>query len=532
MKLSYLIRVPLIALLIIFLTACEKGNGGKQEEDKPTLNVDPYYSTITFSNDGKKVTYNGVDVHPTFDVTTNQDSWYATVNPEASDWCKLEKSASSFTVSVPLEPFAAMPEPATVTVTAGDALPITFSVKWAEKERSGISIDPEIRGSISFSYDGRKLFMEGNEISSEFTVSAPQGATWGVRLKPSKSWCTYEKSGDNTFRLKAINNHRPLSPEPVEVTLFSSITSDITFTVTQNGYTGPDVYILGVEYDKEDNNSVHYWKNGARTSIATGPQAWARDITLSTDDVYIAGCITKEGDGNTSALYWKNGETVYLTDGTSSAEAFAICIDNGVVFTAGKEDGKGKYWMNGQDVSLEVPEGTDYMTITGIGIVNGDVYISGSIRKGEYQAAYWKNGEISLLNDTYTSGMYISGDDVYISGYSGKYWKNGSEVVISNQSSLVIESIYVNQNDVYLTSYNNLNTIYWKNGVPKDLGLNVLGVLPISTTGIATVGEDIHIVAYAGYNAYNMAPRYWINGVLTTLDNSSVTELAGIVIVE
>ena len=80
---------------------------------------------------------------------------------------------------------------------------------------------------------------------------------------------------------------------------------------------------------------------------------------------------------------------------------------------------------------------------TGIGVSGNDVYVSGY---GDYKAKYWKNGSPVNLTDGKFEGqatsLCIANGDVYIVGYdydTPKYWKNGVAHVIQpepwNQSA-------------------------------------------------------------------------------------------------
>jgi len=109
-----------------------------------------------------------------------------------------------------------------------------------------------------------------------------------------------------------------------------------------------------------------------------------------------------------------------------------------------------------------------------IGVIDGTVYVAGlSLTHG---SAYWVNGqETPLPGGGYVNAMAISGNDVYIAGFTAygpdqaAYWKNGQLVTLPNGSSAT--GITVAGNDVYVCGNGgNNNAVYWKNGVIHILG--------------------------------------------------------------
>lgn len=96
------------------------------------------------------------------------------------------------------------------------------------------------------------------------------------------------------------------------------------------------------------------------------------------------------------------------------------------------------YWKNSEAVILDERYGEVHQ-ITKSG---QDVYAVGLFNKynsnsGLHTAAYWKNGELfELENFAQAYGIYIAGDDVYVTGSVGQvpidykpcYWKNGVRV--------------------------------------------------------------------------------------------------------
>jgi hypothetical protein len=261
-----------------------------------------------------------------------------------------------------------------------------------------------------------------------------------------------------------------------------------------------------------------YWKNEIAIALpgATNPTS----ISVSDKDIYIAG-FGNNGNYN-YAVYWKNGIETKLTDGTSNATAQAICVSNTDVYVAGQISDSfgasfGVYWKNG--VINSIPNS---VRTTSIKVVGSDVYVTGAmanppndgywkngvlinlphsfyvndittrgadvyavgavldpIPEAVPKAAFWKNGEVTLLNDgTYATSIAVSGSDVHIGGYyyhtgtpTALYWKNEEVTFLGEGRAL---SISILGSDVYLCGIDGSNIpVYWKNGVPTQLPINL-----------------------------------------------------------
>jgi len=208
-------------------------------------------------------------------------------------------------------------------------------------------------------------------------------------------------------------------------------------------------------------------------------------------------------------------------------------------------------------------------------VAGPDVYLAGMVgydfskgvpskpASGRYLQGYlpvlWKNGIpqtlpakplISPLADTleqyacYVSGLYISGNDVYVAGgnlddtkgdpstylFAG-YWKNGVYVNLStglvDSNAVYIDrhpqtsGIFVSGNDVYVAGYGTGETfpqaLYWKNGVVHKIG--PVGLTNSAALCIYASGDDV----YVGGHIYENGITYgtvWKNGVETRLANS------------
>ncbi len=237
---------------------------------------------------------------------------------------------------------------------------------------------------------------------------------------------------------------------PTYLTGDSGTAMAYSIAVSQN-----DVYVAGFERSGIV-DVAKYWKNGTGIVLTDSPiSGIASAIAVSGRDVYVAGTvsrlqITPPGrgrtmpfdirSGNTSsassyispiATYWKNGSPIQLTNGTYPAYATSIAISGNDVYVAGYvvqgANTKAIYWKNG----IEAGPGTDSRNSSATGIAisaSGDVYMVGieanSDNSGDI-ATCWKNGVASSLAgdtlNTFAESVFISGNDVYVAGYSWDY---------------------------------------------------------------------------------------------------------------
>lgn len=123
-----------------------------------------------------------------------------------------------------------------------------------------------------------------------------------------------------------------------------------------NGCTLKAIYVRGTDVfaaGYTDGTVLRYWKNGVPTdiSIPAGSSAFIDGMTVSNDDVYLAGW---ESNGSMAvAKYWKNGAGVPLGDGIRLSRAHAITVSGTDIYVAGEMQGPGTFsefatvWKNG-----------------------------------------------------------------------------------------------------------------------------------------------------------------------------------------
>ena len=266
-------------------------------------------------------------------------------------------------------------------------------------------------------------------------------------------------------------------------------------------------------------------------------------------NVYIAG------SNGESAVLWSNGQGTIFPYET----AYGVAVSGNEVYVIGSRDNQYCYWKAGQPETPIILEehssgpslpptlalpfmGNTFPTPlygNAIAISGSDVYAGNTSTSSGY---YWKNGQrVSLPDEGYTTGITVSGNDVYMAGYTGTdgaydavYWKNGQKVVLANNASST--GIVVSGNDVYvcgftITGGSRANAVYWKNGqqitlsaqdVPEQSAYASAGSY---ATGIAVHGNDVYVCGNFVPTS-NLWPSavYWKNGqqiILAAVDDSS-----------
>jgi len=296
----------------------------------------------------------------------------------------------------------------------------------------------------------------------------------------------------------------------------------------------------------------------------------------SNSNVYLAGAI-ENSNRITIASYWKNGDYFPLTDGSEASEVNCMAVTSSDVWIGGWDwtllPTTGVVWRNGKEllsstfgeVLAIAAQGTDFYSTyidvtngkwvytkngianaitdtalnigpTGMFIQGNDVYISGSSsydpaptelnKHLEQHAEYWKNGKLLFrehARDTRALAIYVNQTDVYLCGFlqqdtssiNACYWKNGELIPLtSGNHNAIAFSIFIAGTDVYIAGYDNFKAVYWKNGVAIPL---TDGTKMSSANSIFVKGPDVHIGGHENYH-----PAYWKNNVKQSISNQDM----------
>lgn len=306
--------------------------------------------------------------------------------------------------------------------------------------------------------------------------------------------------------------------------------STVSITSRNNKADAPSVHVVGFQKNSYF-FTAKYWNNGIvqHLSDESGCYAWANDVFVSDDDVYIVG-YEYNAAGRGIVRLWKNGVGQDITDGTKFARPHSISVSNGDVYIVGEEGWQAKLWKNG--IGQELTEGNSSSDATSVYVSGDDVFVSINQRNTENTLIIklWKNGIIQDLTDESTHAsarsVYVSDNDVYVAGggwnaqnrYIAKLWKNGVEQEldsgIGNDFSLA-NSVFVSDGDVYVAGYE-YNAVgrcvarLWKNGKAHN---HTDGISNAWALSVFVSNSDIYVSGH-GYNGEGKPVAIlWKNGI-------------------
>ena len=223
-----------VAVMAVVLSCNDKEKVSYSE--LATLSVIPSVNDIVFDADGKTATVAGATIATplSFIVETNQSQWEVTNNPS---WIIINRRVGVQQFNMTVQPAGfTPPEPAEITVKAGDATPFTIRVRQLGLTPA-LLVTPEYRDVI-FSFDGIPFK------PAAFFVTTNASEPWDAVLS-DESWLTLTKEG-NMFSLTAAEN---TGYEPF---------ADVIVTVTAGE--APPVYITVIQeqvpYEVNNNDII------------------------------------------------------------------------------------------------------------------------------------------------------------------------------------------------------------------------------------------------------------------------------------
>ena len=322
---------------------------------------------------------------------------------------------------------------------------------------------------------------------------------------------------------------------------------------------GHDVYIVG-----SYGGSACYWLNGFRIELPGGDRA--TDVFVVEGNVYISGTCGE------NACYWINEERFDLPGAWGEGEA--IAVDGDDIYVAGWFENGSCYWKNGTQTTLTTNRDSQAFAI---GVRNnGDIYVGGYYMNNHhyYIPCFWKNGNnrtnLPALEDGEVNDMtfdeignmrYYAGYTTNLDNFSGYppkacYWRhtNRNDLPLGGSNIDIYGSyahgITISGEDVYLAGYTNRYEFvgeeehtggdfpqYWKNNNIYDLEGG-----PITEFGtgaaydIRVLDQEVLVVGVATmgptYNDIGESACYWLNGELQYLEpiNGILSEAKGVFI--
>lgn len=287
-----------------------------------------------------------------------------------------------------------------------------------------------------------------------------------------------------------------------------------------------EVFVAGTETDNVSGKETStVWKNGVISTQATSTNhTYARAVYVDGSDVYTTGY---ENDGVWKWKVWKNGALLYTYFDGEPTDGSAIAIFGGDVYTAGHfySPGVNKHYavaFKNQQPLYILTDGNQQAEATGIAVSGNDVYITGYDGN---ETKLWKNGVLVPLNNAsgyHGTALTIKGSDVYVLGNGQSFplkirmWKNGvSTDIASGSGDALGKSIAVSDNnDVYIAGHEILNGKWaarlWKNGTPSTLND---GTKHAYANAVTVKGNDVYVSGSErdANNSLEYA-RVWKNG--------------------
>jgi len=375
----------------------------------------------------------------------------------------------------------------------------------------------------------------GNVTADGGATITARGVCWSTTANPVATGIhTTDGSGTGTFT-SALTNL--IAGTTYHVRAYATNSAGTAYGGDSVFTTAHDIYVGGYQHIGSGTVEVAtIWKNGIATTLTSGVyDAYVTSVFVSGQDVYAVGTETQIGPAGLTpyAMLWKNGVPTRLSDKWSGAKS--VYVSGTDVYVGGAEDSYAAFWKNGV-VTVLSSGAADYGAINGVFVYGTDVYLAGgSALSGAY---VWKNGIVTTLgsstpgNSVSLRGIFVSNGDVYVTGIINQVpnqdvaavWKNGVSTSLTNGNFYsYAQAVYVVNNDVYVTGIESdgtgLNTIrgkVWKNGVVTLLtGSNTGG------NAVSILNADVYVAGTANLTGANTA-NLWKNGVPTVLTPAGI----------
>ena len=194
-----------------------------------------------------------------------------------------------------------------------------------------------------------------------------------------------------------------------------------------------DIYACGY-----DGYKAVYWKNDQLYQLEE-TTSYGYGLFVDGNDVYVVG--SKPGTG---PMVWKNGVGELFSD--TGASINMVYVEGDDIYVGGEKNDCVAYWINDTLYESQT-EYESYLGTNGMAVHNGKVYLTGEDLIDydwyTFYAAYWVDGEFFTLKGdpaypSTASSIKFFGDDMYVAGKEkdyeiinhAAYWKNGEIVIL------------------------------------------------------------------------------------------------------
>lgn len=267
------------------------------------------------------------------------------------------------------------------------------------------------------------------------------------------------------------------------------------------------------------------WENGLPTYLTDGTsEAYGYDVCLNNTDVFVVGSERNAADKYEARL-WKNGvvQPIENINGAMHSGFYFVQVFNNDLYVMGRNNGGLKYWKNGVQHDVEGFDNSS-ANVKGFAVTATNVYV---LVEDNYQVKLWNNGVITPLADDTTKhkvgSLCVSGTAVYVlatellpdnGGTKIKYWKNGVVKYVTTKTTTALAfKMYVEKGDVYITGRESKKAVYWKNGktiVLEDTATQSIGY------AVQPFKGKVYTVGYGG------GVRFWKGGKLLYSDTQTM----------
>jgi hypothetical protein len=308
---------------------------------------------------------------------------------------------------------------------------------------------------------GKAAYWKSGTLVSLSNGTSGFSSATGIFVDNEDVYVTYS-SGDE---LPLYWKNNELVELPVPAGTIRGETSDV-IVVNQ------DLYVSG-HYTTATNWLPTYWKNGVRMDLQLPSlirNGHVDKIIVDGADVYAVGYVYASSIAYITAALWKNGEFVPLATPTNYpvSKAYGVQVFNGHVYVSGNLRAtptdypslRAVYWKDGV---IELIEPTTQSVATALDIDDaGTIYIPyhTTNQQGQQSVNYWKNGEKITLDEgnfAFPYQLSVVNDEVYIVGTyrKGPYqidtavasvWINGKRISLANEESQAVACFIVPKN--------------------------------------------------------------------------------------